>query len=114
MRCRAAIDGADIVVGAKQPDALPFSSLKTFLDQLANHTDKPGMIAWRAGATEMHAKFVKEMFGGVVEVVENFHVIREKSDGGDHEAATALAVQFTNEVQNVRFKPGIFRPTTAT
>jgi len=63
------------VVGAKQPDALPFGSLKSFLDQLANHADKPGMVTWRAGAAELHAEFVTEVFGGIIKVVKNFHVI---------------------------------------
>ncbi len=76
----AAVGWADIMVGTKPAHALTWSAVESFLDQFANHEDELRMAAGRTSSHHSQSVFDAEAASFVVEVVQNFHVIRQKAD----------------------------------
>ena len=60
-------------------------------DQLANHLDESGMSAGGRGPHHRDAEFFRNVLRLVVEIVNDFHVVRNKTDRSNHHAADPLS-----------------------
>jgi hypothetical protein len=96
------------VVGAVEADAFAGAPGESFLNEFADHGDELRMIAWGASAGHLDTEFIAEVFGSVIEVVEDFHVIGEEADGRDDDVLISGGVEFTDEVEDIGFEPRIF------
>jgi len=56
------------------------------LDYLANRADEGRMRPHRSSSFHLNAAFGCHRGGFSIEIVDHFHVIREESDGNNHQA----------------------------
>ena len=113
-RCWAAIKRAHVVIGREFAETFSLGSVHAFLDKFSDHPDELRMIAWGAGANHLNRMFVAKSSGFIVKVVENFHVIRQESDGRNQYLIDAARLCLPQMIQNVGFQPRILRATAAT
>jgi hypothetical protein len=71
------------MAGAESAECFFLGAVYSFFNKLADHPDEPRMRTDRAGADKVDAEFRSELFGFGVEVVEHFHVVRDKADWHD-------------------------------
>src|SRR6185312_2175674 len=62
-------------------------------NQCAQQRGEAGMVAHGADALHRQAKFAAAGGGFDVEVVDHFHMIGEKAEGGEHNSRGALGVE---------------------
>src|SRR6201988_773674 len=54
--------------------------MNAFQHEVANHFNEGGMRSCGRGANHFHSQFLREVLRFVIEVVNNFHVIRDETD----------------------------------
>jgi hypothetical protein len=79
-RSGATAGAAFIVTGAVLASGARRTLSHSFADQFANHFEKRGMYADSGGPHHPHAARVADLACFGVQVVQHFHVIRDKSD----------------------------------
>lgn len=105
---QAAGFGADVVFGGHFPDGAAGGKVEqSFLDELAEHGGKPGVVAGGFCPDHGDAKFFGKFPGLGVEIEEDFHVVGEESDGRDDDIVDALGVEVAEMVEDVGLEPGL-------
>lgn len=89
------------------------ATFQAFLNEITKCRDKLRMAADGTGAGHRDAKFVAEVAGFVIEVVQHFHMIRQETDRRDHGRLAAVSVQRAECIADVRFEPRILRTAAA-
>jgi len=62
-----------------------------FENEFVNHLDESGMHAGSCGANHSNPEFVREVLRFEVEVLDHFHVVRDKTDRRDNDLQDSLA-----------------------
>src|SRR5215208_6028706 len=110
----AAIEGADIMAGAKlAQEAALGVLLKALLDQLPDHGNKDRVGPDRGNADHVHVQLVRPVLGLEVEIEEHFEMVRDEPDRDYDHVFGARLVQSVQLVQNVGLEPGDVRWTAA-
>ena len=103
-RVKATIDGANIMIGTELPDG-PFlgTTAQAFFNQFPNTFNKNGMGPNGLGTSHFHSEPVTNPLGFFIEIEQNFHVIRQKSDRCDDDGLLTSFAQFANIVADIWF-----------
>ena len=82
-------------------------------NHIADHADQLWMRACRSGADHLHTKLITQRSRFRIKVIENFHVIGNKSDGTDNHAAYAGGMLLAEIIANIGRKPRLSRRAAA-
>lgn len=79
----------------------------TFQHQFADHGGEAGVLRRGGRAAQAHAEFRSQDAGLFVEVVHDFHVVRDEADGAEKNTVCTLGMQVAEMVKDVRLQPGL-------
>ena len=82
-------------------------------DQLADHPHEARMIGHHVRSDHVDAQLVAQPRDFHVEVIDDFHVLRQETDRHDDDVSDALGWQLADAIADVRFEPRLRWRTAA-
>src|SRR6185503_5075180 len=80
-----------------------------FENQLANHLNKCGMGSDCGRANHIQTELATQPHRFCVQIVDDFHVVRNETNGSDDHVVAACCLQFPQSFADIRAKPWLCR-----